>query len=229
MRGTTPKVEPPQLAIAISIHVPLAGDDPPGGVRDILRYHFYPRPPCGGRPNSAGPEKTMSNFYPRPPCGGRPVHSVLIWKNFLFLSTSPLRGTTLWTCNRKSLTKYFYPRPPCGGRPRRCIRSWRAMKISIHVPLAGDDRQRADPTAERCNFYPRPPCGGRPAKRIHERTSGRFLSTSPLRGTTPAGQRQDRFCDISIHVPLAGDDAIPVRGGRGMGISIHVPLAGDDA
>ena len=34
-----------------------------------------------------------------------------------------------------------------------------------------------------------------------------FLSTSPLRGTTRAGGRGGKHPHISIHVPLAGDDA----------------------
>ena len=33
---------------------------------------------------------------------------------------------------------------------------------------------------------------------------------------------------ISIHVPLAGDDAGPFNGALYLDISIHVPLAGDD-
>ena len=36
------------------------------------------------------------------------------------------------------------------------------------------------------------------------------------------------YPDISIHVPLAGDDGQAERRHGGSGISIHVPLAGDD-
>ena len=78
-----------------------------------------------------------------------------------------------------------------------------------------------------------------------------FLSTSPLRGTTGRGGDVGGAEQISIHVPLAGDDrrrrradgpdfgflsTSPLRGTTKwppsspaeMRISIHVPLAGDD-
>ena len=78
-----------------------------------------------------------------------------------------------------------------------------------------------------------------------------FLSTSPLRGTTFLQTLIELHINISIHVPLAGDDAqrryreikrkkflstSPLRGTTGARIyfaapkliSIHVPLAGDD-
>ena len=56
-----------------------------------------------------------------------------------------------------------------------------------------------------------------------------FLSTSPLRGTTQKGGAEMPEKEISIHVPLAGDDR-PVCWTRifAGSISIHVPLAGDD-
>ena len=83
------------------------------------------------------------------------------------------------------------------------------------------------------------------------RSPSAFLSTSPLRGTTavsraggrhqlyfyprpPCGGRRpeqlafDLGAPISIHVPLAGDDAQPVEAKVIDEISIHVPLAGDD-
>ena len=56
-----------------------------------------------------------------------------------------------------------------------------------------------------------------------------FLSTSPLRGTTLSLLTSSAGLPISIHVPLAGDDARPVPTMIAQpGISIHVPLAGDD-
>ena len=169
--------------------------------------HFYPRPPCGGRlcwPSTVA--VAAKHFYPRPPCGGRPGVRAAWCCGYLFLSTSPLRGTT--SCEKSTVSmfaflstsplrgttascsgqglcrRYFYPRPPCGGRP------WIARRRS-----------------GRTHFYPRPPCGGRRTApttdflrqiiSIHvplagddrQRTvttlaDGTFLSTSPLRGTT---------------------------------------------
>ena len=57
----------------IFTNVPLAGEDAPAPALCRPPSHFYPRPPCGGRPMSSWPVQTST----------------------LFLSTSPLRGTTL--------------------------------------------------------------------------------------------------------------------------------------
>ena len=163
------------------------------------RVDFYQRPPCGGRPRKGG-KVLWKNFYPRPPCGGRP-DAMLTMEVRLFLSTSPLRGTTCGTgCSSKSFD--FYPRPPCGGRPlagrihtathkflstsplRGTTQIANRLGISIHVPLAGDDQ--------------------------------RFRDSSRVNG-------------ISIHVPLAGDDRVIAFHAALSAISIHVPLAGDDS
>ena len=162
LRGTTCRSFVPSFLLSISIHVPLAGDDPlPGGVRcDPL--HFYPRPPCGGRRRS---KKANGS-------GGA------------FLSTSPLRGTTPAARLRRPCGSNFYPRPPCGGRPQLVHRYSSNVSISIHVPLAGDDRRMKTAMPGYYNFYPRPPCGGRHIVRQGHKNKTKFLSTSPLRGTT---------------------------------------------
>ena len=72
LRGTTsgPCVMP--VCMRISIHVPLAGDDQGRHSAAADQRHFYPRPPCGGRPRSVPHlQKALQDFYPRPPCGGR--------------------------------------------------------------------------------------------------------------------------------------------------------------
>ena len=59
------------------------------------------------------------------------------------------------------------------------------------------------------DFYPRPPCGGRPSHLLILHTlRSVFLSTSPLRGTTLLLDDWRERNDISIHVPLAGDDSV---------------------
>ena len=79
------------------------------------------------------------------------------------------------------------------------------------------------------NFYPRPPCGGRRTSSAVMPVRPTFLSTSPLRGTTLDQWQLRHFDKISIHVPLAGDDAVADSSRRSfVCISIHVPLAGDD-
>ena len=201
---------------------------------------------------SASSRVPAMDFYPRPPCGGRQRLGSVSYAFSLFLSTSPLRGTTdeiiesvrdglrisihvplagddMRRRRRAIRRQDFYPRPPCGGRPCQSVAATNERSISIHVPLAGDDPLRRWRRCPAPHFYPRPPCGGRlhPVVNIHR--PGEFLSTSPLRGTTPSVRRSPAWRTISIHVPLAGDDTPSVRRSPAWRtISIHVPLAGDD-
>ena len=100
----------------ISIHVPREGDDSTGGQAGKCCAYFYPRPPRGGRPTGPGGTRAGSYFYPRPPRGGRQITANAGVNCFLFLSTSPARGTT-------------------GHRHYAQQRH----AISIHVPREGDD------------------------------------------------------------------------------------------
>ena len=125
-------------------------------------YHFYPRPPGGGRRFHCFIVSSVScHFYPRPPGGGRLIHT-----------------------QEKQQTSDFYPRPPGGGRPdlgRRDMPStlflstpsgWRATakngtlfylhSISIHaLRVEGDGRNARRRAILASYFYPRPPGGGR--------------------------------------------------------------------
>ena len=100
-------------------------------------------------------------------------------------------------------------------------------------------------------FYPRSPCGERLVPAVVEPIAKIFLSTFPLRGTSGLDCAvQAAACQISIHVPLAGNvvstrpnvstkaiflSTFPLRGTSGdvagvnynFAISIHVPLAGN--
>ena len=107
-----------------------------------LQY-FYPRPPRGGRPYRATPQRTNCNFYPRPPRGGR-HHQ---------FNTSA------------TLLQDFYPRPPRGGRLQYAVLLDRARQFlptpSARRATCGRELQICNPF----NFYPRPPRGGRPCCR----------------------------------------------------------------
>ena len=58
------------------------------------------------------------NFYPRSPCGERPQRIVEVNTYFSeFLSTLSLRRATRHAVNLHSESGNFYPRSPCGERP----------------------------------------------------------------------------------------------------------------
>ena len=56
--------------------------------------NFYPRSPCGERPQEGADTWHKMNFYPRSPCGERLCTSISIASNFKFLSTLSLRRAT---------------------------------------------------------------------------------------------------------------------------------------
>ena len=145
--------------------------------------HFYPRSPCGERPQhprhlrrpnrisihallaeSDSQCRTLASgiydFYPRSPCGER------------------RRGAS-----RASQEVYFYPRSPCGERLVHALKLADAMLflstlslrratyvtlypkaapyISIHALLAESDGLMGGLSCDKRNFYPRSPCGER--------------------------------------------------------------------
>ena len=97
---------------------------PPRGGRPIVHTdtrdakNFYPRPPRGGRrTNKWTTKQKHSHFYPRPPRGGRPQHELVMFAHRTFLSTPSARRATRGGSAPRLVNGYFYPRPPRGGRP----------------------------------------------------------------------------------------------------------------
>ena len=71
LRGTTNCVLFQKIPFSISIHVPLAGDDPRQaafGIDVAISIHV---PLAGDDDASTSTARFLCNFYPRPPCGGR--------------------------------------------------------------------------------------------------------------------------------------------------------------
>ena len=62
-----------QRAVGISIHALREEGDGLGKLCSLHLWHFYPRPPRGGRPTVGGGLSGLVDFYPRPPRGGRPL------------------------------------------------------------------------------------------------------------------------------------------------------------
>ena len=107
-----------------------------------IRRHFYPRSPCGERPQGSADAAAKSaisihallaesdgrpqcagrqdgNFYPRSPCGERRVLAATLPEN-----------------------RHFYPRSPCGERRLDVTIIGRTWDISIHALLAESDTIR---------------------------------------------------------------------------------------
>ena len=151
----------------ISIHALREEGDFSSHFSTPQKWHFYPRPPRGGRPAcSKSRQNPKSDFYPRPPRGGRPssyfkrgyikqisIHALReegdegnnkLLPRLHNISIHALREEgDHSTAAAPGCPGYFYPRPPRGGRPRLLLPG---------VRKSG-------------NFYPRPPRGGRPASR----------------------------------------------------------------
>ena len=151
---------------------------------------------------------STTNFYPRSPCGERPQHLSICVIELIFLSTLSLRRATVhydnynlhcvisihallaesdhqaWSGNQQPAD--FYPRSPCGER------------------LIWVDKTQSAP-----NFYPRSPCGERHNKKSDHLLPTNFYPRSPCgeRPTSNQPERQARH--ISIHALLAESDSAP--------------------
>ena len=156
----------------------------------MVRIHFFPAISIHAllaesddrRRSSAA---AFSDFYPRSPCGERPdAHPTLTGKDAKFLSTLSLRRATAPAKAATNDGGDFYPRSPCGERPILGNPCAGCPAISIHALLAESDRPgrrsahrhlpisihallaESDCYAIFCgltdtNFYPRSPCGER--------------------------------------------------------------------
>ena len=150
-----------------------------------------------------------SNFYPRSPCGERPNSQQEKNNGHEFLSTLSLRRATsvrpetrqhdaisihalLAESDNRNLASHcrnnnFYPRSPCGERLVHALKLANTMLFLSTLSLR---RATADTTGTETaheNFYPRSPCGERRRK----------------------GSRRCVLSSISIHALLAESDKIP--------------------
>ena len=142
LRGTTLLPVPRRAApVHISIHVPLAGDDS-GRAGDRPQGGISIHVPLAGDdfPPALWAVLCLIFLSTSPLRGTTVVYLSRKGCLAIFLSTSPLRGTTRPRYKQGAGSRYFYPRPPCGGRRRGHSGPVDAGGISIHVPLAGDDR-----------------------------------------------------------------------------------------
>ena len=100
----------------ISIHVPRAGYDSAFLPWIHPTKYFYPRTPCGVRPvhrRAHAANHEISIHVPR--AGYDIIHSAGVFQNPVFLSTYPVRGTTLlWRCEQCGETLFLSTYPVRG-------------------------------------------------------------------------------------------------------------------
>ena len=104
---------------------------------------------------------------------------------YVFLSTSPLRGTTHYGYRWYNDFTISIHVPLAGDDPDT-EPVLPAIYISIHVPLAGDDSNNNSYCCPLHHFYPRPPCGGRRVRPAWGRTRFSNFYPRPPCGGRPA-------------------------------------------
>ena len=83
------------------------------------------------------------NFYPRSPCGERPNAATTANEALQFLSTLSLRRATRASQSYSLAIMHFYPRSPCGERHGALKHVHQTVEISIHALLAESDPHAA--------------------------------------------------------------------------------------
>ena len=100
---------------------------------------FYPRSPCGERPQPPSLLIVeLTNFYPRSPCGERHEMFIPIPRIIHFYPRSPC-GERPHDHPHGRGHEHFYPRSPCGERPGVPGAAVQLILISIHALLAESD------------------------------------------------------------------------------------------
>ena len=223
----------------------------------MVRIHFFPAISIHAllaesddrRRSSAA---AFSDFYPRSPCGERPdAHPTLTGKDAKFLSTLSLRRATAPAKAATNDGGDFYPRSPCGERPilgnpcagcpaisihallaesdrpgRRSAH--RHLPISIHALLAESDGATLSRTLLTALFLSTLSLRRATALGIHSPSTVIFLSTLSLRRATCGMLLRCPLKRISIHALLAESDRRQPGDTLHTPISIHALLAESD-
>ena len=152
----------------ISIHALREEGDMTTPLWTAMTWHFYPRPPRGGRriivARSAPSHRISIHALREEGDLGSPV-SIYIQR------------------------PDFYPRPPRGGRQHGSGQPGRSHRISIHALREEGDLTLEASIVTLSNFYPRPPRGGRRLDRQRMIAAIKFLSTPSARRATCPGCR----------------------------------------
>ena len=193
----------------ISIHALLAESDADRIGYAVRLLYFYPRSPCGERPQEVSVRRGVALFLStlslRRATSSQRLSALQL---FQFLSTLSLRRATHVRNTLQYCGNYFYPRSPCGERRYLIAVSHPHGAISIHALLAESDLPLLTVILRLVNFYPRSPCGERPPLADGAQARATFLSTLSLRRATACGIALIRSGLISIHALLAESDRV---------------------
>ena len=191
--------------------------------------YFYPRSPCGERPNEALQKvkdiEFLSTLSLRRATTGNAsgihthwisIHALLAESDLrtppqdsrllTFLSTLSLRRATLADCTKIYAVGDFYPRSPCGERLRISVSGAAGAMISIHALLAESDNINSSVnTADKISIHALLAESDMP---ITDRivVGFEFLSTLSLRRATKVALKRAGDGAISIHALLAESD-----------------------
>ena len=169
---------------------------------------FYPRSPCGERPN---------NVLPAYAACGISIHALLAesdfdgressGKFFIFLSTLSLRRATLGAVTSPAVMRFLSTlslRRATAVRlvPLKASKFLSTLSLRRATDIACGDRHKLR------HFYPRSPCGERLSPDTSSTQCRLFLSTLSLRRATPTLHDIFKLLAISIHALLAESDSI---------------------
>ena len=151
------------------------------------------------------------HFYPRSPCGERPQDLIAKELALAFLSTLSLRRATGQPIFTDRPAVHFYPRSPCGERHQARNIVDTAIRISIHALLAESDGCGFLPEWGHWISIHALLAESDPQDLIAKELALAFLSTLSLRRATAAHfASQIHSVGISIHALLAESDGTSV-------------------
>ena len=179
-------------------------------------YHFYPRPPGGGRPSASGPVCLFAGISIHALRVEGDVPDLYIMQRGGWISIHALRveGDTFRAARG--------PRTPISIHALRVEGdnavpdAFQQRKISIPALRVEGDLPQSPRSSTRSDFYPRPPGGGRQKVVLLRRFKSVFLST-------PSGWRATKLHSVH-YITLSNFYPRPPGGGRLIAWSLSTML-----
>ena len=155
--------------------------------------NFNPRSPHGERQGKGASPQPSPHISIHAPRTGSDAHARCpCSRQRAFQSTLPARGATTLTERIGALAQLFQSTLPARGATNIFQVFEPGEEISIHAPRTGSDRMETWKSTATIHFNPRSPHGERPRSPRSRIVPGKFQSTLPARGATPAGCRTVR-------------------------------------